>query len=154
MARQFKEHVIYSDEYEYCLDENNEYDPTLAELNYEDERINLDMPLDGRVVAIGQIQKWNGLRQGYMVSNEYKNLNDILRMGNEDRNTVYYDRYNVYKRAIHHDGTNIILFREIRENRDVYKFLTMVYSGKPLSSRIINYYTKSLRPYIKQVYGV
>lgn len=152
MARQSKEHTIYSDDYDRCVDENGNYDADLAEIFYQDEQCNLNTQLDGRVVAIADLGFWNGRRKGYAIGTT--NLNCILSLGSQDTNKVYCDSYNVYKTASHHDGTHYIMFRELREDRNVERFLDKIYNGKDISNRVLNYYTKSLRPYIKKVYGV
>ena len=54
----------------------------------------------------------------------------------------------------HHDGRNYVEFREIREDKDVDKLLDKIYNQEPVSRAEIRRYTKSLRPYIKEIYGV
>lgn len=118
---------------------------------FDDELCNLKKALNGRVLAIADLGLWNGRRQGYKLGTNL--LSECLTIGNEDSFELYYDGYNVRKTSHHHDGTNYILFREVRPNVNIDKFCDMIYNGEEISSRTLNYYTKSLRPYVKSVYG-
>lgn len=119
--------------------------------NYEDEQMNLDKTLEGRVIAFGKVGRWNGSFSGYKVLGN--NLNEILQSFGCDDIYLYKDRYNVHGEFYHHDGTHYMTFREIREDRNIDNFLDKIYNGEELSTKEINYYTKSLSPYIKSIYG-
>lgn len=120
---------------------------------YEDEMMNLDKRLNGRVIAIADLGLWHGRRQGYKVLGD--NLNEVISFSLScDEREVYCDAYNVRATGYHHDGSNYVLFRELREDRDVDKFLDKIYMGEEISTGTLNYYTKSLRPYIESVYGI
>ena len=43
------------------------------ERNFDDERANLNIPLDGRVIAIADLGLWNGRKQGYRILKENVN---------------------------------------------------------------------------------
>ena len=116
------------------------------DLNYDAERVNLDKTLEGRVIAFGKVGRWNGSFSGYKVLKN--NLNEILNSFGCDDMYIYKDRYNVHGEFYHHDGTHYMTFRELREDRNIDKFLDKIYNGEELSTREINYYTKSLSPYI------
>jgi hypothetical protein len=105
---------------------------------FQDELDNLDVELDGRIVAIADLGLWNGRRQGYKVCNN--NLKEILVAGNHDYIKVWGDGYNIRKTSIHHDGTNCYLFRELREDRNVDRFLEMIYAGKQITKSILAFY--------------
>ena len=123
------------------------------DLNFEDETCNLDKELNGRILAIANLGLWNGRRSGYKILGT--NLNEILTSTiGCDEKEVYCDRYNVYAHGYHHDGYNTVEFREIREDRNIDNLTDKLYSGMPVTRREINYYTKSLRPYIKEIYGI
>lgn len=120
---------------------------------FDDERLNLSKKLDGRIIAIASMGLWNGRKSGYkMLGN---NLNEVLTSTiGCDEKEVYCNAYNVYAQGYHHDGRNHVEFREIREDRNIDNLLNKLYSNEEVTRREINYYTKSLRPYIKQVYGI
>ena len=120
---------------------------------FEDEEANLNKVLDGRILAIANMGLWNGRRAGYKILGN--NLNEVLTstIGCDDKE-VYCDAYNVCAIGYHHDGYNTVEFREIREDRDIDRLLNKIYNNEEVTSREINYYTKSLRPYIKEVYGI
>jgi hypothetical protein len=120
---------------------------------FEDEESNLYKQLDGRILAIASMGLWNGRKSGYKILGN--NLNEVLTSSiGCDEKEVYCDAYNVYAEGYHHDGRNYVEFREIREDRNIENLLDKIYSGQPVTRREINYYTKSLRPYVKAVYGI
>ena len=117
---------------------------------YDAEKMNLDIQLDDDIIAIADLGLWNGRVSGYkLLSN---NLNEVLNV-HGDTIEIYAENRNIRARASHHDGTNYILFRKIRNDRDIDKLLDRIYEGKPISSSLLNYYTESLYPEIKEVYG-
>lgn len=142
-------HTIYNDDLTNLTEEEQDYVINYA---YDDELVNLKVPTTNRIIAIADLGLWNGRKQGYKVSNN-RMLSDVLTIGNEEYNHLYYDGFNVRKDSTHHDGTNHILFREFKDNVDEDKFMNMVYNGEPISNEVLNRYTRSLRRYVKQVYG-
>ena len=121
--------------------------------SFEDERSNLFKIIDGRILAIASMGLWNGRKSGYKILGN--NLNEVLTSSiGCDEKEVYCDAYNVYAEGYHHDGRNYVEFREIREDRNIENLLYKIYSGQEVTRREINYYTRSLRPYVKAVYGV
>ena len=119
----------------------------------DDEKSNLFKILDGRILCIADMGLWNGRRSGYKILGN--NLNEILTTGiGCDEKEIYCDAYNVYAQGYHHDGRNHVEFREIREDRNIENLLDKIFSNQSISRREINYYTKSLNPYIKQIYGI
>lgn len=120
---------------------------------FEDEESNLYKVLDGRILAIANMGLWNGRRTGYKILGN--NLNEVLTSTiGCDEKEVYCDAYNVYAEGYHHDGRNYVEFREIREDRDIDRLLNKIYNNEEVTRREINYYTKSLRKYVKQIYGI
>ena len=121
--------------------------------SFEDEQSNLFRILDGRILCIADMGLWNGRRTGYKILGN--NLNEVLTCGiGCDEKEIYCDAYNVYATGYHHDGRNHVEFREIREDRNIENLTDKLYSGQPVTRKEINYYTKSLLPYVKQVYGI
>ena len=120
---------------------------------FDDETMNLNKKLDGRILAIANMGLWNGRRAGYKILGN--NLNEVLTSSiGCDEKEVYCDSYNVYAHGYHHDGYNTVEFREIREDRNIENLLDKIYNNEPITRKEINYYTRSLRPHIKQIYGV
>ena len=120
---------------------------------FEDEQSNLYRQLDGRILAIADMGLWNGRRTGYKILGN--NLNEVLTCGiGCDEKEIYCDGRNVLATGYHHDGRNNVEFREIREDRNIDNLLNKLYNNEEVTRKEINYYTKSLRPYVKQVYGI
>lgn len=118
---------------------------------FNDEVDNLNYALNGRVLAIASLGLWNGRTCGYKVGEA--NLNEIMYLGNEDMFKIYAELQNIKKISYHHDGTNHILFREIREERNIEVLLNKIYNGEDVTNNMLNYYTRSLYPYVKNIYG-
>ena len=121
------------------------------EMYYDDEKCNLNIATEGRIVAIASLGLWDGRRQGYKVLGN--NVNEVITSFGCDDVAITYDKYNVYSACYHHDGTNYITFRELREDRNVDRFLDKVYSGEDISRSCLNYYTKGIAHYVTDVYG-
>ena len=123
------------------------------DMNFGDARLNLDKQLDGRILCIANMGLWNGRRTGYKILGN--NLNEVLTSSiGCDEKEVYCDGRNVLAKGYHHDGRNYVEFREIREDRNIENLLTKLYNNEEVTRKEINYYTRSLRPHIKQIYGV
>jgi hypothetical protein len=137
------EDITEDDLFEFKNDTYNDY--------YDDEIANLDVELPGRIIAIANLGLWSGRVGGYKIG--ANNLNEVVKMGNQDYNSVWSDGYNIRKKAIHHDGTNCILFRMLREDRNVDHFTDLIYNNKPITKNILNYYTRSVERYVRNVYG-
>jgi hypothetical protein len=52
----------------------------------------------------------------------------------------------------HHDGRHYVTYRMVKDGVDIDNFLDKVYNGT-YTKKDITRYTKSLRPYVKAVYG-
>ena len=116
----------------------------------KDERMNLDVPTDGRILVIADLGLWYGRRQGYKILNG--NVKNIL-SNDADYVEWYSDGYNINATAAHHDGTNFYEYRVIREDRNIQNLLDAIYHGEEITRKKLNYYTKSLEPYVAKVYG-
>jgi hypothetical protein len=112
----------------------------------------LDIDLDGRILVIADLGTWRGRFNGYKILNGRK-LSDIFHSTEDDHMTWYYDGYNIRGKGIHHDGTNYYEFREIREDRDISRFTSMIYNDEIYGRDKVNYYTRSLRSKIKEAMG-
>lgn len=116
----------------------------------DDERWNLDVETSGRILVIADLGLWNGRKHGYKIL--YRNVSRIL---SDDSEYVewYGDGHNIKAIASHHDGTNYYEYRVIRENRNIQNLLDAIYNGEEITRKKLNYYTKSLYPYVAKVYG-
>ena len=122
------------------------------DISFEDEQYNLSRVLNGRILAIADMGLWNGRRSGYKILGN--NLNEVLtcEIGCDEKE-IYCDQYNVLAKGYHHDGTNYVEFRELKEDTNYQNLLNTLYNNEEVTREDIRKYTKSLRPYIKQVYG-
>lgn len=120
-------------------------------LLFGDERMNLNKMLDGRILVIADLGRWNGRFQGYKVIG--RNLQDILSATGDDEAHFYSDGKNIRAEGYDHDGHSYYLFREVKENVDISVLLYDIYSGEEISNRRLGYYTKSLAPYVASIYG-
>lgn len=153
------------DEIKECMIECSDYDDegisdedvwdriySEIDWNFDDELNNLNVETEGDIIAVANMGLWYGKRTGYKLLSR-RNLNEIMCCGNEDYNHLYYDGFNVYKEAIHHDGTNHIMFREVRPDVNIEKLCDMIYNNEVISRATLNKYTRSLRRYVKKIYG-
>lgn len=133
-------------------DENNLWNYIYEELDHyiDDERMNLDVTTDGRILVVADLGLWYGRRQGYRILDG--NVKNIL-SADVDYAEWYSDGYNIKATAAHHDGTNYYEYRVIREDRNIQNLLDAIYNGEEITRKKLNYYTRSLEPYVRRVYG-
>ena len=133
-------------------DENNLCNYIYEELDHyiDDERMNLDVTTDGRILVVADLGLWYGRRQGYRILDG--NVKNIL-SADVDYVEWYSDGYNIKATAAHHDGTNYYEYRVIREDRNIQNLLDAIYNGEEITRKKLNYYTRSLEPYVRRVYG-
>jgi len=145
----------YINEQEEYKDLNEEEKTELAYENInrglEDERDNLDIQLNGSILCIADLGLWNGRKQGYKVIKS-GNIKDIL-FSDCDYASWYSDGHNIKAKLSHHDGTNYIEYREIKNEENIDNLLNDLYGGKKITRAKINYYTKSILREVKKVYG-
>lgn len=162
-----KKHIIWSnrnldldywmdfleDEYPEITDEHEQYH-LIEDMNMEyldDERMNLNKKVDGRILVIADLGLWNGRRQGYKILGN--TISDILYDRNGEYLEWYGDGYNIKATVSHHDGTNYYEYRIIREDRNIDDLLNAIYNGEEITRKKLNYYTKSLYPEVANIYG-
>ena len=152
---EYEDHLDISD-----LDGDASNDAEVLDWAYEmnsiyldDERANLNIPVAGDIVAIGDIGTWRGVFKGHKMIGA--NISDCL-YSDCDRVEWYVDLYgNMRATAIHHDGRNHYLYRQIRptlSDEQLNNFLDKAYLGK-LSKTDITRYTTRLGDLIGDVYG-
>lgn len=139
-----RENIDNNDVWEYIYND--------IEYSYNEGLRDLNVDTEGEIIAIASMGLWNGRCSGYAILDK-NNLKEILYCGSKDFNHLYYDGFDVYKKAIHHDDTNHIMFREVRPDVDIEKLFDKIYNNEPISKATLNRYTRSLRRYVKQIYG-
>ena len=126
-----------------------EYYAFCCENNLDDERMNLDIDVDGYIVAFADLGLWNGRYNGSKLVGD--NVKDIL-SSDCDYCTWYCDEHNVRLDAKHHDGTNHILYRVAKDKQHARHLMDMII-GDRMNEEQFRRATKSLRPYVAKVYG-
>lgn len=121
----------------------------------EDERMNLNIDTEGRIICIADIGLWDGRRSGYKLYDH--NIGECLYLTRDcDYGEFYVDEYNnLRSRQSHHDGTHYLLFREFKPeitSDQADNFCHKIYNGK-VTTKDITRYTRSLGKRIKKVYG-
>ena len=125
---------------------------SLAEMYFDDERMNLNKDLGNDIICIADVGTWRGRRSGYKTIGT--NLNDILysQVDGQSDITVEYDGVDVIASESHHDGCNCYIFREIKPNAPE-SFKEKIEFKEYVSNEELKKHTRSLRPYVKQIYG-
>jgi hypothetical protein len=143
-----EEHEYYKEQYgeEYSIEQYYED----VEINFYDEKENLDVEVDGCIVAFADLGLWYGRATGAKVFGT--KVNSILNSFDCDYCTWYCDRYNVHGRLVHHDGTNKIVYRVAKDKETAERIANKIISGNMNYERFCRN-TKSLKPYISKVYG-
>lgn len=127
-----------------------EQDKKEQENDFEYVQGDLAIKTEGRLIGIADIGRWNGRFTGYAIYG--KNIRYILTTECEYAEW-YSDGKNIKGKMQHHDGTNYVEYREIREEKNIDNLLEKLYNQEPITRAQINYYTKSIAPYVHKVYG-
>ncbi len=124
----------------------------LVDMCFDDERTNLNKDLGNDIICIADVGTWCGRRSGYKTIGT--NLNDILysQVDGQSDITVEYDGVDVIASENHHDGCNYYTFREIKPNVSE-RFKEKIKFKEYVSNEELRRNTRSLRPYIKQIFG-
>jgi hypothetical protein len=116
----------------------------------DDERSNLNIPIDGCIVCFAVLDLWDGKHNGAKIVGN--NVKDILQDCCGDYVTWFCDRFNVLCEDTHHDGTNIYLYRIAKDRETANKLVEKVaYNG--MTEENFRKKTRSVRPFIAKVYG-
>lgn len=127
---------------------NNEY--------FHDEQLNLNIPTEGRIIAIADLGLWNGRRSEYKLKNDH-NIRACLSFDADcDYGEWWVDSHNnLRSRQTHHDASHYILYREVKPeitSDQLDNFCWKLYNGKA-TSKDITKYTRALGKRVKDVYG-
>jgi hypothetical protein len=162
MAINKNKRIIWSnqefDEWEKSMLADGEDEDTLTyeryyndcEIDFGDERMNLDVDVEGVIVCFASLGLWNGRVNGAKVVGT--NVRDILYDNNCDYLTWYCDKYNVRCDAVHHDGRNHYLYRVVKDRETADRIVDKI-AYKDMSEEQFRRATRSLRPYVSKVYG-
>lgn len=115
----------------------------------DDERANLNIEVDGYIVAFARLGLWNGTKNGAKLVGT--NVSQILST-KDDYATWYCDVHNVKCDTIHHDGRNYILYRVADSKEKAERLVNKIAYGG-MSEEQFRRATSSLRPYVAKVYG-
>lgn len=142
----------FTEEFDDELTEDEKYEKmhSLNNLYIEDEIENLNVPLNGRILVIADLGLWNGRRQGYKILDG--NLNNIFST-NAELTEWYVEDGELRSTQVHHDGTNYLIYREIKEDRDLDKLTDMLYNGEEVSKQRLSSYTRSLAETVNNEFG-
>ena len=100
-------------------------------------------------MAFASLGLWNGRVNGAkLIGTKVKSILN----SNCDYVTWYCDRYNVRCDAIHHDGTNHILYRVAKSKEDAERLQNLI-AYHDMTEEEFRKRTRSLRPYVANVYG-
>lgn len=147
-----RKHLIFSNFQSNCPeDEDHSNGCDCAQMTFKDEQINLDKVIDGRILAIADLGLWNGRRSGYTILDN--NIRSILNSFDCPLVEWYGDGHNIKAKMTHHDGTNFIEYRVIREDRNIDGLLSKLYNQQDVTRQLLSHYTKSLYPYVADIYG-
>ena len=146
---------------EYFKDDKELYAPNDTQItdtmyrwvdyDYEDNRSNMNKKTEGQILCIASIGRWNGRVTGYKLLDD--NLKSTLDFFGCDEIHIYFDGFNLKSQGYHHDGNNYYEFREVKPGVNIDKLLNKIYKNEPVSRRLLNYYTRPLSAYIKEIYG-
>lgn len=136
---------------EYQPTDDQKYERMYDDLNFfiDDERSNLDISCN-KIIVIANLGLWHGRRQGYKIIDG--NVKNIL-YTDCDYAKWYADEKDIRGKFIHHDGTNYVLYREIKDMDTIDEFTNKIYNGEELTDELLDKYTNSLRPYVAKIYG-
>ena len=114
-----------------------------------DERMNLDKPIDGIIVAFADLGLWNGRRQGFKILGS--TIKDIFGIS-EDDNEWYGDGFNIRGSLTHHDGTHYVLYRVAKDHETAERIAEQIYN-REIDEAGFRKRTRSLHPYVAEIYG-
>lgn len=139
----------YIEKYEEGYDSSYEQYARDMEDALDCERVNLNVSVKGCIVAFADLGLWDGRHLGGKVIGD--KVKSIL-YSDCDYLDWYCDRYDVRCKAVHHDGTNHILYRVAKDLDDANRLVNLIADGK-MDEDAFKKATRSLRPYVVKVYG-
>lgn len=133
---------------QYAYDCNHDYCDDLCK---EFEELN-GLP----IIAIWNRQVWNGRYFTYSLT--HHGMLDILMSGGGNYDAEFYlNRFDLRGSFHHHDGCHDVLFRVVKDKYDpldVMDRLERVKDYEPTHKQYITNYTRTLRPYFVEKWGI
>ena len=118
----------------------------------DDERHNLDVELNARIVIIADLGLWFGRRSAYKVLDE-TNLRECLTFSPScDYAEWFVEDGELQARQIHHDGSNRYTYRAIRDDLTQDQLIHL--EDDVLDTEELMDLTRSLAPDVCKVYGL
>ena len=147
-------------EAEYPDMTDDERELLMYELNDEylgDERMNLNVPVAGKIAVLGDLGLWDGRRMAVKFV-DVKTIGDLLDCGSYDYVTWYVDENgDLVRKGVHHDGVNYETFVEMLPDVDEDDVLAAMIgsreSGHKPTRDAVTKLTKKLGRRIAEVYG-
>lgn len=136
---------------DYPNNSDRELEAIADELLYQgldDEKQNLDIEVNGKIVCIASIGRWNGRYDGYKLLGN--NISDIFQkfvQGHSYARWYMNEKDEICGEEIHHDATNYYTYRMIAE-QDVEQFEQ---ADNPFDW--LMQHSKPIAENVKQVYG-
>ena len=127
------------------------YEDAWREYDYVKEELTCaDKTNYSKILAFGTVGTWRGSFSGYKILDS---IQDIMNCCECDDLHIYTEHNNVKGVFTHHDGRHYMTFRKIRNMDNIDNLLDKIYNNEYVSSGMINYYTESLYPTIKEIYS-
>lgn len=120
-----------------------------CDISLGDERSNLDIEVEGVIVAFAVLGLWDGKHNAAKAFGT--NVKNIL-SSDCDYTTWFCNRYNVCCDATHHDGSNHYLYR-VAKDRETANRLVEKIAYEDMTEEQFRRQTRSLRPYVAEIYG-
>lgn len=143
-ALEKEEGLSHSAAYEAACESNIEW--------LYDVKSSLSIEVPNPILVVADLGLWNGRRSDYHILSGSK-VADIFGVQCGDLVTYFADAYNVCCEDIHHDGINRYIFRELRDFDGYCQPLLNALRGQRNYKALMKRYTKSLLPYVADVYG-
>lgn len=127
----------------------------LNELYLKDEMLNLDIKLNQPIIAAIDMELWNGYQIGINTAFG-SNVHDIfkaIRNPDYEEFSFFIEDNNVIFEGVHHDGTNRVVFRKLKENKNIGDIVNNKTNQDNFWNNYYKY-TESIAPEICNVYGV
>lgn len=128
------------------------------ELRYDyldDERVNLNVALDGDIIILASLGLWNGRPAGYKELHS-NNIADCLYANINGCSYCewYVDSYGRMKGIeAHHDGTNYYEYRKVKAGVSEERLDNALYEYTRGNERPIRTITENIGKYVANVYG-
>lgn len=137
-------------------DDDEKWDRVL-EMNWEyldDERANLNIPVENGIIAVANLGFWNRRADGWKEIGG--NVNNCLQFFDGcDYAEFAVEDGDLKTKQTHHDGTHFVTFRKWKPGLDCYEkdvLKDAIYEGRA-AKELVEKYTDSLAPEVCGVYG-